>query len=57
MKRYIIFIGGLVVLNSCVGRRQYKLEHAALDNVRKFNAAGAITDSIYITLENKPCKK
>ena len=47
MKRYIIFIGGFVVLNSCVVKRQHKLEHTALDSMRKLNTAGAVTDSIY----------
>ncbi|NHA04110.1 hypothetical protein G7092_09895 [Mucilaginibacter sp. HC2] len=47
MKRYTIFIGGLVMLSSCMVQRQHKLEHAALDSVKKLNVAGAITDSIY----------
>ncbi|MBB6130572.1 hypothetical protein [Mucilaginibacter lappiensis] len=56
MKRYIISIGGFAMLSSCVAQRQHKLEHAALDSVKKLNVAGAITDSIY-SLKNKLCKK
>jgi hypothetical protein len=47
MKRYIIFIGGLLLLTGCITQRQHKLEHAALDSVKKLNVAGAVTDSIY----------
>jgi len=56
MKRYIIFIGGFALLSSCRAQRQHKLERAALDSIRKFNVAGAITDSVY-SLKNKSCKK
>ena len=56
MKRYIIFIGGFVMLTGCVTQHQHKLERRALDSVIMLNTVGATTDSIY-SLKNKSCKK